>query len=403
MAGNGDGMANGNPSALKQLGQGCYVFTSDDGYNSGVVIGANAVLIVDAQPSKEACDALKASIKSISDKPIRYVALTHYHSCQSVQSDAFGKAVVLTTDLTRRLLATSGKSELAASLKRYGDLFGVDAEELTPVEPAMSFASSLTVNLGECEVKILHLGRGHTIGDAIVWVGDAKVMFAGDMVANGSTVYCGEGHLGDWPNALRRMAAFRPNVLVPARGDVAQGLKNVGTLLKSCAEYIAILMDVAVESAGRGNSVKRTFEMVNEVLEPRFGNLASYATYLPFNVGRAYDEAHGLEMPQVWTEERVKDLFEALNAKTHLSDPAEADGPEEGAQADTLADDLAAELEAYGEPAEANEADVSEAETEAEADAESGAEADAEAADEPAEADESEAAEKERELADATS
>jgi glyoxylase-like metal-dependent hydrolase (beta-lactamase superfamily II) len=64
------------------------------------------------------------------------------------------------------------------------------------------FSEAMSVYLGNRRVDIMHLGRAHTAGDAVVWVPDENVMFTGDIVEYHSACYCGDGHFGDWGNTL---------------------------------------------------------------------------------------------------------------------------------------------------------------------------------------------------------
>ena len=92
----------------------------------------------------------------------------------------------------------------------------------------------MTVYLGNRRVDILHLGRAHTAGDAVVWVPDQEVMFTGDIVEYHSACYCGDGHFADWPDTLANIAAFAPKAIAPGRGSLAvwsPGLDRYGNSL----------------------------------------------------------------------------------------------------------------------------------------------------------------------------
>ena len=66
----------------------------------------------------------------------------------------------------------------------------------------------MTLWLGKREVQIIHIGRGHTRGDTVVWLPKEKVLFAGDLVEFGATPYCGDAHFTDWPATLDGVAAL---------------------------------------------------------------------------------------------------------------------------------------------------------------------------------------------------
>ena len=83
--------------------------------------------------------------------------------------------------------------------------------------PTITFKNEMTLWLGKLEVKIIHVGRGHTKGDTIVWLPSQKVLFAGDLVEYGATPYAGDAYYTDWPATLDDLRA-RPEKLVPGRG-----------------------------------------------------------------------------------------------------------------------------------------------------------------------------------------
>ena len=67
----------------------------------------------------------------------------------------------------------------------------------------------MSIWLGKREVRIMHIGRGHTAGDIIAWVPDANVVFSGDLVEYHSACYCGDAHFADWPKTLDRLVAVQ--------------------------------------------------------------------------------------------------------------------------------------------------------------------------------------------------
>ncbi|MFX6230500.1 MBL fold metallo-hydrolase, partial [Acinetobacter baumannii] len=68
--------------------------------------------------------------------------------------------------------------------------------------PTVTFQDRMSVWLGDREVRLLHLGRGHSAGDIVVHVPDADVIFSGDLVEYHSACYCGDAHFTDWPVTL---------------------------------------------------------------------------------------------------------------------------------------------------------------------------------------------------------
>lgn len=300
------------PVSFREVGTGCYAFTASGDPNSGVVVGDDAVLVIDAQATPATASKVMACIEQVTDKPVKYVALTHYHSVRSLGASAYGASEIIASDLTRRMIASRGESDWAAQRERFPRLFE-DQDSIPGVTtPTMTFASSLSLNLGNHEVRLMHLGRGHTMGDVVVWVPGSAVLFAGDLVENKVACYCGDAHLDDWPRALDRIAAFRPKALVPGRGEALLGEVPVKRALDETREFVTTLRDTAQSAVHQGKGLRDTFQAVKSVMDPMFGDYAIYDHCMPFNVARAYDQALGIETPQVWTRERDQDLWDAL-------------------------------------------------------------------------------------------
>jgi glyoxylase-like metal-dependent hydrolase (beta-lactamase superfamily II) len=340
-------------TTFREVGRECYAFCVEGGSNTGVVIGENSVLVVDAQPTANGAEAVLAEIAKVTDKPVKHVVLTHYHADTSLGAAAFEPSEIIASDLTRRMIEERGQADRSTSLSRAPELFGGAKRLPAQIRPTMSFASSMSVNLGRREVRLMHLGRGHTMGDVVVWVPDAGVLFAGDLVANQAACYCGDAHLSDWPKALSRIAAFRPNALMPGRGRALVGADRIDEAVSATAGFLVLLRDTAASCVNEGKGLKGTYAAVKEVMDPAFASFVDYERTLPFNVARAYDEAQGLDIPQIWTTERDQDLADALQSAAAEPDETEAvvenaageDAEPDGDVLDLALEDIAADAE----------------------------------------------------------
>ncbi|MBD8892807.1 MBL fold metallo-hydrolase [Labrenzia suaedae] len=299
-------------TSFREIGRGCYAFTAEGDPNTGVVIGNDFVLVVDAQPTPVMANRVIEEIRKVTDKPIKHVVLTHYHAVRALGASAYGASEIISSDLTRRLIEERGEADWRVQRDRFPRLFKDAASIPGLTRPTLSFASSLSIDLGNKEVRLMHLGRGHTMGDAVVWVPDAMVMFTGDLVCHKAACYCGDAHLSDWPRALDRIAAFRPRAVMPGRGGALVGEEKVTEAIADCRRFIETLRDTASDAVHAGKGLKDTFLAVRAVMDPLYSDYAIYEHCLPFNVARAYDEAQGLDMPQLWTSERDRDLWDAL-------------------------------------------------------------------------------------------
>jgi glyoxylase-like metal-dependent hydrolase (beta-lactamase superfamily II) len=178
--------------------------------------------------------------------------------------------------------------------------------------PTITFPKQMSVWLGKREVRIMHLGRGHTAGDVVAHVPDANVVFSGDLVEYHSACYCGDAHFTDWPGTLDNLAKFKANALVPGRGAALASSQKVSEGIDMTRDFLSTLYGSAKDSVAKGLTLKQAFDAARKVMDPKFASFAIYEHCLPFNVSRAYDEAKGIAHPVIWTAERDREMWAAL-------------------------------------------------------------------------------------------
>lgn len=295
-----------------ELGEGLYAFTAQGDPNSGVIVGDDGVMVIDAQATPRMAEEVIARIRQVTDKPIRYVVLTHYHAVRVLGASAYRAEQIIASDATRGLIVERGQEDWDSEYGRFPRLF--QAAETIPglTWPTLTFVARLVVWMGKRRVELLHLGRGHTAGDIVAWVPDSRVMFSGDLVEYHSACYCGDAHLADWPRTLLAIESMAPRALVPGRGDALRRPEQVTEAIHLTEEFLQALYGSVSESVAKGLSLKEAFARVREAMDPRFASFAIYEHCLPFNVARAYDEARGIHHPRIWTAERDRQMWAEL-------------------------------------------------------------------------------------------
>ena len=295
-----------------EIGPDLYAYTAEGDPNSGVIVGEDCCMVIDAQATPAMASDVIARVAKITDKPIRYVVLTHYHAVRVLGASAYDAHGVIASDATYRLIEERGQQDWESEFGRFPRLFQ-DAESIPGLTwPNLVFGEELTVFLGKREVKLYHLGAGHTAGDIVAWVPDAEVMFSGDLVEFHSACYCGDAHLRDWPGTLDMIRGFDPKALVPGRGDALTNRATVHEAIAMTRDFVSSLYTTAELSVARGRSLKETYREARAVMDPKFADFAIYEHCQPFNVARAFDEASGIDHPVIWTAERDREMWAAL-------------------------------------------------------------------------------------------
>jgi glyoxylase-like metal-dependent hydrolase (beta-lactamase superfamily II) len=299
--------------SFDQIGVGLYAYTAEGDPNSGIIVGDDGVMVIDTQATPSAADNVIARVAKLTDKPIKYVLLTHFHAVQVLGASAYKDAEILASDATRGLIAERGKQDMESEIGRFPRLFR-DAKSIPELTwPTMTFPDQVSVWLGRREVRIMHIGRGHTAGDLIAVVPDAGVVFSGDLVENKSACYCGDAHFTEWLATLDLLAEMQANALVPGRGAALTSLEAVKESIEQTTDFISTLYGSVQDSVANGRSLKDAFDFARLTMDPKFKDFAIYEHCLPFNVARAYDEARGIEWPVIWTAERDREIWSALH------------------------------------------------------------------------------------------
>ncbi len=299
--------------SFSKLGEGLYAYTAEGDPNTGVIVGDDCCMVIDAQATPIMAKDVVARVRTVTDKPIKYVLLSHYHAVRVLGASGFAASEIIASEMTRKLIVERGEQDKASEIGRFPRLFrGVESVPDGMTWPTLTFEGRLTLWLGKRRVDIIHLGRGHTAGDTVAWVPDAGVMFSGDLVEYKSACYCGDAHFRDWPATLDRLQAFNPRALVPGRGDALIGAAKVSEAIKGTRDFLNATFGPAELAVAQGKSLKETFAAVRAEMDKPFGSYAIYEHCLPFNVSRAYDEARGIDWPVVWTDVRDREMWASL-------------------------------------------------------------------------------------------
>jgi glyoxylase-like metal-dependent hydrolase (beta-lactamase superfamily II) len=267
---------------VKDLGSGHYAYLEMS--NAGFVITDDGILVVDALISPNHARRLLAEVRKVSNKPIRYLVNTHWHSDHTFGNGAFPDATeILSTEACKARLEKDGPARWAEAAKSKPS----DYEGAKLVIPEATFKKETTLKLGHRELLVKHLGKGHTLGDAIVIDPEARVIYAGDLLFNGIHPYMADGHSKEWVDALQALEDLaRPEPetwkVVPGHGEPTSI-----TLAADMREYILLLRTEVQKALDRGVPPE---EMASTIQLPeRYADLAA-SNFLEKNVRRIAEE-----------------------------------------------------------------------------------------------------------------
>jgi glyoxylase-like metal-dependent hydrolase (beta-lactamase superfamily II) len=298
--------------SFDKLSEHAYAYTAEGDPNTGIVVGDNAVMVIDTQATPVMAQDVVRRIREVTDKPIRYVVLTHYHAVRVLGASGYNPEHIVASRDTYDLIVERGAADMKSEIGRFPRLFR--AVESVPglTWPSIVFEKRLTMWLGKLQVEIMQLGRGHTKGDTVVWLPQDRILFSGDLVEYGATPYTGDAYLTDWPATLDAVAALQPQKLVPGRGPSLQTPDEVKAGIDGTRAFVTAMFDAVRSGAAAGKDLRTVYKETYAALKPRFGEWVIFDHCLPFDVSRAYDEATQHRDPRIWTAERDKEMWEAL-------------------------------------------------------------------------------------------
>jgi len=298
--------------SFTKLSDNAYAYTAEGDPNTGIVIGDDAVMVIDTQATPVMAQDVIRRIREVTDKPIKFVVMSHYHAVRVLGASAYQAQHIIASEDTRDLIVERGAQDMKSEIERFPRLF--QAVETIPglTWPTITFKGEMTLWMGSLEVKLMQVGRGHTKGDTIVWLPQQKILFSGDLVEFDATPYAGDAYFSDWPQTLDNLAAMNPVALVPGRGAALTTPAMVQAGLAGTRGFVSDLYANVKAGAAAGKDLHAIYKDTHAAMKPRYGNWVIFDHCMPFDVTRALDEATQHPDPRIWTAERDKAMWLAL-------------------------------------------------------------------------------------------
>ncbi len=298
---------------FSQISEHAWAYTAEGDPNTGIIIGDDAVLVADTQATPAMAADVIRRIREVTDKPIKYVVLTHYHAVRVLGASAYQPQQIISSQDTYDLIVERGEQDKASEIGRFPRLFS-NVETVPPgmTWPTMTFTGKMTLWLGKLEVQLLQVGRGHTKGDTIVWLPGEGALLSGDLVEFGATPYAGDAYFKDWPKTLDNLAALKPKALVPGRGAALTTPEDVAKGLAETRDFIADVYSNVQKGVAAGKDLNAVYKDTFAALKPKYGHWVIFDHCMPFDVTRCYDEATQYADPRVWTAERDIEMWKTL-------------------------------------------------------------------------------------------
>ena len=303
-----------SPYHIKQLAPGVHVVIRDvtrgkpSDSNVLIIINESDVVVVDANIFPESARQTVREIKKLTNKPVRYVVNTHWHSDHhygnAIYAQAYPGVEFVGHPYTRHMVLTSDMPDLVKNIeveypadmariqkaldtgKRSNgepvtpDLRKIFQERLedyrlfikemkvTPLIPStLTVADSLVLERGNRTIVIKHLGIGNTAGDLVVYLPKEKIVATGDLVVN-PVPFAFNAHIREWPATLRTLTRIDATTIVPGHGEVESDWTYVNQLIP----LLESTWDQVSKAVAGGADLEATRKAVNlDSFRPTFG------------------------------------------------------------------------------------------------------------------------------------
>ena len=300
---------------LETLADGVYALTAEGDPNVGAIEGEDFLVCFEALATPTAAREWLTLLREHTDKPIRYLVLSHYHAVRVLGASAFGADAIVAHEKTRELVAERGKQDWESEYGRMPRLFKDPGSIPGLTWPTATFSDRMTIDLGgdRGDLVLQYCGRGHTAGDIVAWLPRHKILFAGDLVEAEAALYTGDAFHRDWSTGtLDRIAALGAEHLIGGRGAVAHGVGAVAAAVEQTRGFLNTMLTEVGAVHERGGALKEAFQAAHAALAPQLGHWPIFEHCLPFDVARLWDELAGKDWPEIWTAERDRQVWDQL-------------------------------------------------------------------------------------------
>ena len=299
---------------LVQLSANAWGFASDYDPNCGFIVGPESVLVIDTRATPTLARQLLDAIRTVTDKPVRLLFLTHYHAVRVLGAAAFGPEVtIVASEGTQSWIKERGQADYDSELGRFPRLFKGHEEIPGLTRPHLTFADGMSVWLGDLEVRLMHIGRGHSRGDSVAWIPSQGVLFSGDLVENRCAVYAGDGYIREWSSTLAKLEALQPTALLPGRGAPLLDAAGAQGAISATRGFLDALWRHVQQGHAEGRTRRQIYAATLAAMTPEYGQWPVFQHVMPFDVCRALEELGGGDQPSIWTDARDKELWAELN------------------------------------------------------------------------------------------
>jgi cyclase len=239
---------------MQKLTEHIYLHRDSRGVNLGMILTPNGFVLVDSPMLPEDTRAWREAITQITTAPLSYLINTDHHLGHSLGNWAFPDATVVTHRHAAFFMLEkyddTFRARFIESFRNTQPAIANELENLPLPHPRLGVGDLMTLYINDFPIELIHVG-GHTPGSIMVRVPSDDVVFTGDVVVHGRHPNMGDANSQQWLEALKKIEAMSPTLIVPGHGELA----TVETL-REVASYVTVLYNTVVNFYQTGLSRK---------------------------------------------------------------------------------------------------------------------------------------------------
>jgi glyoxylase-like metal-dependent hydrolase (beta-lactamase superfamily II) len=262
---------------LRELIPGYYVFSSTS-FNSGVIATNQGVVVLDALSSPAIAHKEREAIAASIRQPVRFLVSSTFHNNYTWGNVAYQDVI--------RIGHEDYRSDLIAQMQRDR----TPADEQKARLPQVTFPDRLMLHLGGKEIQILHLGKGHTRGDSIIFVPQDRIAYLSELYFSDQFLYINDGYGVSWLKTLDAVEALPADIFVPGHGPIPNDPKETRQGLHRFRQMLVDLRDAVQNAIARGESEDQAAVAIQL---PQYEKLQGYKSQREVAVRRTYRELMG--------------------------------------------------------------------------------------------------------------
>jgi glyoxylase-like metal-dependent hydrolase (beta-lactamase superfamily II) len=262
---------------LRQLMPGHYVFSSTS-FNSGVIATSEGVVVLDALSSEAIARQEREAIAREIQRPVRFLVSSTFHNNYTWGNVTYQDVIKIGHENYRADLLAQMQRDRASPENQMARL------------PQITYRDRLTIRLGDKEIQILYLGRGHTRGDSIIFVPQDRIAYVSELFFSDQFLYINDGYGLSWLKTLDAIEALPADILVPGHGPIPEDPKGTRQGLHRFRELLVDLRDAVQQEIARGATEEQAAAAIKL---PQYEKMQGYTSQREVAVRRMYQEMTG--------------------------------------------------------------------------------------------------------------